>query len=75
MSDTGWRPIATAPKEERTPIWIDGPNYRQPQAAWSDTFWTAGFSVENRPTQWKPRDPEQYEWPSKGPGRIVEPVP
>jgi len=49
-----WRPISTAPIKERKPIWLKVPG-REPQAAYSDTFWISGFSVECKPTHWKPR--------------------
>lgn len=49
-----WRPIATAPTKERKPIWLKVPG-REPAAAYSDTFWISGFSVECKPTHWKPR--------------------
>ena len=50
----GWLPIANAPTKERQPIWLLVPG-RSPQAAYSDTFWRGGFSVECKPTHWKPR--------------------
>lgn len=49
-----WRPIATAPTKERKPIWLKVPG-REPAAAYSDTFWRSGFSVECKPAHWKPR--------------------
>lgn len=49
-----WRPIATAPTKKRKPIWLKVPG-REPMAAYSDTFWISGFSVECKPTHWKPR--------------------
>lgn len=49
-----WQPIETAPKKGRDPIYIWGPNYTEPQKAYPDTYWTAGFSVETKPTHWQP---------------------
>lgn len=54
MKNDSWRPIDTAPRKERKPIWLKVPG-RGPSAAYSDTFWIGGFSVECKPTHWKPR--------------------
>lgn len=57
-ADTGksaeaWQPIETAPKDGRTLILLLTPS-GWPQVAWSNTWWTAGFSVENKPMGWAP---------------------
>lgn len=49
----GWRDIATAPKDGRELILLLTPS-RWPQVAYSNTWWTAGFSVECKPTHWMP---------------------
>ena len=51
-----WRPIEEAPKEGRQMILLLTPS-RFPQVAFSNTWWTAGFSVENKPTHWMPIEP------------------
>lgn len=49
----GWRPISEAPKEGRDMILLLTPS-RFPQVAFSNTWWTSGFSVECKPTHWMP---------------------
>jgi len=51
-----WRPIEEAPKDGRQMILLLTPS-RFPQVAFSNTWWTAGFSVENKPTHWMPIEP------------------
>lgn len=51
-----WQPIETAPKGGRELILLLTPS-RFPQVAYSDTWWTCGFSVENKPTHWAPIPP------------------
>lgn len=46
-----WQPIETAPKSGRELILLLTPS-RFPQVAFSNTWWTAGFSVECKPTHW-----------------------
>jgi hypothetical protein len=48
-----WQPIETAPTTGRELILLLTPS-RFPQVAYSNTWWTAGFSVENKPTHWMP---------------------
>ena len=48
-----WQPIETAPKDRRDLILLLTPS-RFPQVAYSNTWWTSGFSVENKPTHWMP---------------------
>lgn len=48
-----WQPIETAPKGGRDLILLLTPS-RFPQVAYSNTWWTSGFSVENKPTHWMP---------------------
>jgi len=48
-----WQPISTAPKAGRDLILLLTPS-RFPQVAYSNTWWTAGFSVEVTPTHWMP---------------------
>lgn len=48
-----WQPIETAPKDGRELILLLTPS-RHPQVAFSNTWWTAGFSVECKPTHWAP---------------------
>lgn len=50
-SNTGWQPISTAPKDGRELILLLTPS-KFPQVAYSNTWWTAGFSVECKPTHW-----------------------
>ena len=50
---SAWRPIAEAPRDGRELILLLGPS-RIPQVAYSNTWWTAGFSVECKPTHWMP---------------------
>jgi hypothetical protein len=49
----GWRQIETAPTVGRELILLLTPS-RFPQVAYSNTWWTCGFSVENKPTHWMP---------------------
>ena len=49
----GWLPIESAPRGGRTMILLLTPS-RFPQVAFSNTWWTAGFSVECKPTHWHP---------------------
>lgn len=46
-----WQPIETAPKDGRSLILLLTPS-GFPQVAYSNTWWTAGFSVECKPTHW-----------------------
>ena len=55
-----WQPIETAPTTGRTMIMLLGPS-GFPCAAWSNTWWTAGFSVENKPKYWMPFTPPSAE--------------
>ena len=48
-----WQPIETAPRTGRQMILLLTPS-RFPQVAFSNTWWTAGFSVDNKPTHWAP---------------------
>lgn len=48
-----WQPIETAPKDGRELILLLTPS-KWPQVAYSNTWWTSGFSVENKPTNWMP---------------------
>ncbi|MBD8531513.1 MULTISPECIES: hypothetical protein [unclassified Massilia] len=52
-TQAGWQPIETAPKTGRELILLLTPS-RFPQVAYSNTWWTSGFSVENKPTHWMP---------------------
>lgn len=52
----GWRPIETAPTTGKQMILLLTPS-RFPQVAFSNTWWTAGFSVENKPTHWMEIEP------------------
>ncbi len=59
-----WQPIETAPRKGRQAIYIWGPNYREPQKVYADSWWTCGFSVETKPTHWQPLpQPPQEETP------------
>lgn len=49
----GWLPIESAPKNGRKMILLLTPS-RFPQVAFSNTWWTAGFSAENKPTHYLP---------------------
>lgn len=55
-----WQPIETAPKDGRQMILLLTPS-RWPQVAWSNTWWTAGFSVECKPTHWMPLPPAPHQ--------------
>lgn len=48
-----WRPMDTAPRKGREMILLLTPS-GWPQVAWSNTWWTAGFSVECKPKGWYP---------------------
>lgn len=50
-----WRPIKSAPTIGRIPIWLKIVGRKEPQEAFSDTWWIGGWSVECTPTHWKPR--------------------
>lgn len=52
----GWQDIASAPRKGRELILLLTPS-RYPQLAYSNTWWTSGFSVENKPTHWMPIPP------------------
>lgn len=49
--EDGWQPIETAPMDGREMILLLTPS-GWPQVAWSNTWWTSGFSVECKPTHW-----------------------
>lgn len=49
----GWQPIESAPKIGRGMILLLTPS-GFPQVAFSNTWWTSGFSVECKPTRWMP---------------------
>jgi len=49
-----WQPIETAPKTGRQPILLKTPYSPDGCQAYSNTWWTAGFSAECKPTHWKP---------------------
>lgn len=50
----GWRPIdENTPRKGRSLILLLTPSLF-PQVAYANTWWTAGFSVENKPTHWAP---------------------
>lgn len=53
LAEREWQPIETAPKTGRQAILLWGSNYNEPQKAYSDTWWTSGFSVENKPSHWQ----------------------
>lgn len=57
-ASTEWQPIETAPKDGREQILLKVPYNQDGVLAWSDTWWTSGFSAENKPTHWKPIIPE-----------------
>lgn len=48
-----WQPIKSAPTKGRKQIWLKVPG-REPQIAYSDTWWMSGSSVECKPTHWRP---------------------
>ena len=52
-----WQPIETAPKDGREQILLKVPYNQNGVLAWSNTWWTCGFSAENKPTHWKPATP------------------
>ena len=54
--EDGWQPIETAPRDGRQMILLLTPS-RFPQVAFSNTWWTAGFSVECKPTHWRRIEP------------------
>ena len=49
-----WQPIETAPKDGRQLILLKTPYSPDGTLAYSNTWWTCGFSVECKPTHWKP---------------------
>ncbi|MEW8091286.1 MAG: hypothetical protein AB2784_16840 [Candidatus Thiodiazotropha endolucinida] len=49
-----WLPIKTAPTTGRQKILLKTPYSPSGELAYSNTWWTAGFSVECKPTHWKP---------------------
>lgn len=53
LAANGWQPIETAPKDGRELILLLTTS-RFPQVACSNTWWTAGFSAECKPTHWMP---------------------
>jgi len=53
LAQREWQPIETAPKDGRQLILLLTPS-GFPQVAYSNTWWTAGFSVECKPTHWMP---------------------
>jgi hypothetical protein len=55
----GWQPIETAPKKGRELILLLTAS-RFPQVAYSNTWWTCGFSAENKPTHWMPLPPDPH---------------
>lgn len=48
-----WKEIDSAPIDGRRLILLLTPS-GFPQVAYSNTWWTAGFSVECKPTHWMP---------------------
>ena len=54
----GWLPIDTAPMGGRELILLKTPGSPDGCIAYSNTWWTAGFSVECKPTHWKPANVE-----------------
>lgn len=54
--EDGWQPIESAPRDGRQMILLLTPS-RFPQVAFSNTWWTAGFSVECKPTHWRRIEP------------------
>jgi hypothetical protein len=59
-----WLPIETAPMSGRELILLLTPSC-WPQVAYSNTWWTAGFSIENKPIGWLPI-PSTTASPAKG---------
>lgn len=55
-----WQPINTAPKDGRQRILLKTPYDPDGVLAYSNTWWTSGFSVECNPTHWmlQPESPE-----------------
>ena len=53
LAQREWQPIETAPRDGRQLILLLTPS-GFPQVAYSNTWWTAGFSVECKPTHWMP---------------------
>lgn len=49
-----WQPIETAPKDGRTKILLKTPYSPNGCEAYSNTWWTVGFSAECKPTHWMP---------------------
>ena len=52
-----WMPISTAPRDGRQKILLKTPYSPNGVMAYSNTWWTAGFSVECKPSHWKPNEP------------------
>ena len=66
-----WQPIKTAPKKGRRLLLLLVPG-SIPQVAFSNTWWTAGFSVECRPKFWMPIDDEPKDEMGTPPGDSTE---
>jgi hypothetical protein len=49
-----WQPIETAPRDGRQKILLKTPYAPNGTLAYSNTWWTCGFSVECKPTHWRP---------------------
>lgn len=56
-SKQGWLPIETCPTAGRDLILLLFSGSKFPQVAFSNTWWTAGFSHEYKPTHWMPIPP------------------
>jgi hypothetical protein len=61
MSDDCWMPIEICPTEGRQKITLRTPFNQEGAPAYADTWWTAGHSVECKPTHWKLGWPEWAE--------------
>lgn len=55
-NESPWRPISECPRTGRELILLLTPS-RFPQVAYSNTWWTAGFSVECTPTHFMRIEP------------------
>ena len=53
-SIVNWQPISTAPTTGRQKILLKTPYSPDGVIAYSNTWWTCGFSVECTPTHWAP---------------------
>lgn len=51
MSD--WNEMDTCPTEGRDQILLKTPHSPNGSLAWSNTWWTCGFSVECKPSAWR----------------------